>query len=297
MIPEARVKAQARHLGVDPLVIDRDHALGVVLCALARAGVEAWGWVFKGGTCLRKAYFPDYRFSEDLDFTCVDPMSPEDAGRRIAQLAPASELLGVRLLTDRLRIDDKSGGEEVSLEIRVPYEGAVRRSGPPPNLQVHLSFDETLAFAVVSCPLIHPYDDGPDVACVLPCYSLEEILVEKLRAICGQRRFAIARDLYDIWKVTVAAAEPGTASSDRAAVNIEAALRAVPEKAAAVGLGLTDALERLDARYEEYRANWDAGVVPLAPKMAAEAFDQAWATARGLVERVTPTGTEIAPWR
>ncbi|CAN5145726.1 hypothetical protein BH20BAC1_BH20BAC1_03460 [soil metagenome] len=29
-------------------------------------------FVFKGGTCLRKCYFPDYRFSEDLDFTLID---------------------------------------------------------------------------------------------------------------------------------------------------------------------------------------------------------------------------------
>lgn len=29
--------------------------------------------VFKGGTALRKCYFPGYRFSEDLDFTSLDP--------------------------------------------------------------------------------------------------------------------------------------------------------------------------------------------------------------------------------
>jgi predicted nucleotidyltransferase component of viral defense system len=28
--------------------------------------------IFKGGTCLRKCYFPNYRFSEDLDFTSTD---------------------------------------------------------------------------------------------------------------------------------------------------------------------------------------------------------------------------------
>jgi len=94
MIPEARVKAQARHLGVDPLVIDRDHALGVVLCALARAGVEAWGWVFKGGTCLRKAYFPDYRFSEDLDFTLKRPMRPDALVREIDPPRPTSTAAG-----------------------------------------------------------------------------------------------------------------------------------------------------------------------------------------------------------
>lgn len=29
--------------------------------------------IFKGGTCLRKCYFEDYRFSEDLDFTAINP--------------------------------------------------------------------------------------------------------------------------------------------------------------------------------------------------------------------------------
>ncbi|WP_245535939.1 nucleotidyl transferase AbiEii/AbiGii toxin family protein [Psychroflexus torquis] len=28
--------------------------------------------VFKGGTVLKKVYFEDYRFSEDLDFTLLD---------------------------------------------------------------------------------------------------------------------------------------------------------------------------------------------------------------------------------
>jgi predicted nucleotidyltransferase component of viral defense system len=36
--------------------------------------------VFKGGTALKKCYFGDYRFSEDLDFTGV---GSAPAGRRM----------------------------------------------------------------------------------------------------------------------------------------------------------------------------------------------------------------------
>ena len=64
MIPEAKIKSLARNQGVDPAVIDRDHALGVVLWALSSQGMP--GWVFKGGTCLRKCHFGDYRFSVPL---------------------------------------------------------------------------------------------------------------------------------------------------------------------------------------------------------------------------------------
>src|SRR5208283_5100389 len=30
-------------------------------------------WIFKGGTCLKKCFFETYRFSEDLDFTLLEP--------------------------------------------------------------------------------------------------------------------------------------------------------------------------------------------------------------------------------
>nr|WP_276325621.1 nucleotidyl transferase AbiEii/AbiGii toxin family protein [Mesorhizobium ciceri] len=36
-------------------------------------------WVFKGGTCLKKCYFETYRFSEDLDFTLLDPTHLDEA--------------------------------------------------------------------------------------------------------------------------------------------------------------------------------------------------------------------------
>lgn len=248
MIPEAGVKTEARRLGVDPLVVDRDHALGVVLYALSRAGMDSWSWVFKGGTCLRKAHFPEYRFSEDLDFTCGERLTPEQVGDRLTQIVPIVQSHGIRLLPDRLRIDDKSGGEEATLEVRIPYEGTVRRSGPPPNLQLHLSFGETMAFGVVSRPLLHPYSDAAELACLLPCYSLEEILVEKLRAICGQRRFAIARDIYDVWKVTAPSQGPESRESGEQVVNVEAVLRALPTKAQAVGVDLRNALDHLTGR-------------------------------------------------
>jgi predicted nucleotidyltransferase component of viral defense system len=50
LIPDAEAKRIARTLGVDALVIDLDHALGVVLWSLSVTGLDDWGWVFKGGT-------------------------------------------------------------------------------------------------------------------------------------------------------------------------------------------------------------------------------------------------------
>lgn len=126
MIPEATVKSLARNQGVDPAVIDRDHALGVVLWALS-SHIREQGWIFKGGTCLRKCYFGDYRFSEDLDFTVTGKLDVEGARTAITASVPAAASQGVRLLPDEARvevIDDEYGRE--SIEIKVPYRGALQ---------------------------------------------------------------------------------------------------------------------------------------------------------------------------
>src|SRR5699024_5561836 len=52
---------------VPPDTVDKDYVLGHFLSVFTQFYENQL--VFKGGTCLRKCYFEDYRFSEDLDFT------------------------------------------------------------------------------------------------------------------------------------------------------------------------------------------------------------------------------------
>ena len=59
------------------MVADLDYSLGWFIAAFYGASEGAERLYFKGGTCLRKCYFGDYRFSEDLDFTATARLSPE----------------------------------------------------------------------------------------------------------------------------------------------------------------------------------------------------------------------------
>ncbi len=96
MIPDAVVKRLARAQSVDPMIVDLDHALGVILWALsADTDSHAPRWVFKGGTCLRKAYYHDYRFSEDLDFTVVGPLTSSSVMDRVRKAAGVGSERGV----------------------------------------------------------------------------------------------------------------------------------------------------------------------------------------------------------
>jgi hypothetical protein len=61
MIAEAEIRRYAARWQVDPMVVDLDYGLGWFLAALMSVGTPASVLRFKGGTCLRKCYFPDYR--------------------------------------------------------------------------------------------------------------------------------------------------------------------------------------------------------------------------------------------
>ena len=55
--------------GISLAVVEKDFALSYVLAGIADEPSLAETLIFKGGSALKKLYFGDYRFSEDLDFT------------------------------------------------------------------------------------------------------------------------------------------------------------------------------------------------------------------------------------
>src|SRR3989338_5124951 len=57
-------------------VLERDYCIAWFLVGLSRTPLRN-KLVFKGGTALRRCHFPDYRFSEDLDFTLLQLLTFE----------------------------------------------------------------------------------------------------------------------------------------------------------------------------------------------------------------------------
>jgi predicted nucleotidyltransferase component of viral defense system len=86
MIPEAELRRCAAAAGVDTMVQDLDYGLGWFLAGLFTQTAAPNHLIFKGGTCLRKCYFADYRFSEDLDFTLSRAWRPEALAEAIEKV-------------------------------------------------------------------------------------------------------------------------------------------------------------------------------------------------------------------
>ena len=69
MIDSDEIDAKADELGVNTSNVQRDYVFGWVLAGIYSQSELGELLVLKGGNCLRKAYFPFGRFSNDLDFS------------------------------------------------------------------------------------------------------------------------------------------------------------------------------------------------------------------------------------
>ena len=67
MILQKEIRQLAISWDVPPDTVDKDYVLGHFLAGCHHHFGDQL--IFKGGTCLRKCYFPNYRFSEALDFS------------------------------------------------------------------------------------------------------------------------------------------------------------------------------------------------------------------------------------
>lgn len=282
MISEAELRRQAARWHVDPMVVDLDYSLGWFLAALYGANKNANRLYFKGGTCLRKCYFGDYRFSEDLDFTATLRLDAEQLQAwitRAIQWAVQRDGPNYEVATPRIEtVQDEYGSE--TFQLRVYYRGPLQWGGSPRAIRLDVTRAETLVFPPETRDLLHPYSDAVALReSTIICYALEEVLTEKIRAIGGQRRFAMSRDLYDIHHLL---------QSGISVTEIRPALRTKFE-ARDVDLTALD-VERFVARRAEFAEDWRRRLSYLVQESKAVDFETAWQSAVEVLQQVKDLG-------
>lgn len=204
MITKEQLLALATELALLPTTINKDHALGWLLVGITRQS-NLSKWVFKGGTCLKKAYFDTYRFSEDLDFTVPqgEPYSQEAILLSLKEAADiAYEASGVEFLKDEIQVSESINKRKApTFVIKVPFQGPLRQNNK--SIQ-RITFDVTQDEILVAQPdtraIFHGYPDAPDPRPTIRCYSVNEIIAEKTRAL--YERQGRARDIYDVVNIS-----------------------------------------------------------------------------------------------
>ncbi len=168
--------------GIPRAIIEKDYALSIVLFHVSKSRL-ADKLVFKGGTALKKIYFADARFSEDLDFSVLD-VDEREIMNELNALFEGKEFNGVRFITLEKE------------KTRVGMHAALKFSsilGQPQRIRFDFSFRDNLALKPERRIVADDYGLGDAKLLVLP---LEELFAEKIHALYGR---TAARDLYDAW--------------------------------------------------------------------------------------------------
>ena len=161
MITDAEIRRRARSARVEPRIVELDYARGWTLRGIAKHWYLARRLVFKGGTCLRKCYFPAYRFSEDLDFTATRRFNVEELAAAFAEASSETQAVSgidFRVQEPGLRVIEDEYGRE-SARYTVYWRGPHALRGSPRGLRLDVTWNEVLAFDTRQRTLFHPFSD------------------------------------------------------------------------------------------------------------------------------------------
>jgi predicted nucleotidyltransferase component of viral defense system len=205
-----RLEEERWRTGVPWDVLERDYVLSWILAGISRHEHLSETLVFKGGTALKKCYFGDYRFSEDLDFSGLAGVpTGSDMETAIGSVChTATELLDeyvpVQIECERYtERDPHPGGQEAfTIRVQLPWQRQAQT-----RVMVETAVDEKVLKPPCRRRVIHEY--GEPIEAQIQVYALEEIIAEKLRAILQHQRSlqqrgwsrSRARDYYDIWRI------------------------------------------------------------------------------------------------
>lgn len=225
MITTAELHRTAAREGLRFDQAEKDYIILLILSALSEILDRENQWFFKGGTCLRHCYYPGYRFSEDIDFSCTK--MGDDVRQALDVLMQAmgmlSEKTGIILRCKEPRTDE----DNTQVEIPIEYSRSGPRRQSLPAVKIHLSFKEPLLTSPEERPVRPPYTEINPFS--LAVYSKIEIVAEKMRALLQQQeKWPRPRDLYDLWYITCHKGETFDRSQLRRLFEQKCRVRGIP---------------------------------------------------------------------
>lgn len=241
MIKPKEIQQKAREAGVRDQQIEKDYILSWILRGIARHEKLRQTIVFKGGTVLKKVYFEDYRYSEDLDFTLLDSSVTKE--QIFEWFGEIFELVKEEANIP-LEIIDDNEHEDGGINFYIGYTGPLGGQANNKRVKIDMSRGEKLEFEPILKDVFGGYSDLEEHQ--LLCYRLEEVLVEKLRSVMQRMQ---PRDFYDIWYLL-----------EHHQMEIEFYSSEFAGKCAAKNLKSADFPKKLAERLPSYRGRWQSSL-------------------------------------
>jgi predicted nucleotidyltransferase component of viral defense system len=241
VIKSGEIQQQARKIGVRDQQIEKDYVLSWILFGISNHEQLSKAIVFKGGTVLKKIYFENYRFSEDLDFTLLNNETEKETifewFNETFEFIKEEANIPLEIINDT---EHEDGG----INFYISYIGPLGGQGSNKKVKVDISRSEQMVFKPVIKRVFTDYSDLEEHQ--LLCYSLEEVLVEKMRSVMQRMQ---ARDFYDIWYLL-----------EIHEMDIDFYANEFKTKCESKDLKVSDFQKKLTERLPQYKGRWQSSL-------------------------------------
>ncbi|MCZ7400801.1 MAG: nucleotidyl transferase AbiEii/AbiGii toxin family protein [Candidatus Methanoperedens sp.] len=184
---ENDLRRRARKTGFNVATLEKDYALTWLLSGIYREDSKLRDLlIFKGGTAIRKIYFPEWRLSEDMDFTIMQEVDPLELKQGFEQVFSSV----YKKSSINYSFTSFNAGE-YAIFADVQFLGPI---GFKNKIAHDISLKEKMVEKPQRIKVKPEYEDITEFEVLV--YSPNEILVEKLRSILQRGK---ARDYYDVW--------------------------------------------------------------------------------------------------
>jgi uncharacterized protein len=248
MIPQRNISVLANRLAaggarrIPEAILERDYCIAWLLVGASRTSLPKLV-AFKGGTALRRCYFADCRFSEDLDFTLLPEAKLGDALKEFeAAYVETQKKSGITISHSR---NEPEQGVN-SHTFYIAYDGPLPTTQKPKEIKVDITLKEKVVFELEQKPVMRSYEEFADLPedARISVYSLNEIAAEKTVALLDKARTE-PRDLYDLCFLT-----------EGGCVKLEEIVHAVDEKLTFRGKTLAEVAPNFNSKETRLKALW-----------------------------------------
>lgn len=198
-VRKIEIKKLSSKKAIEPFMIEKDWVLGHILNQIYKDKLFKEQLVIRGGTCIKKMYIENFRFSEDLDFTLNQKFKDEDEINDAVNNIKENLENVTNIKIDSFKISKNENNKDC-YEILLYYIGVFYQRPPYPKIKIDIDGINSILLPIENRKIIHDYSDKSLINADVASYSLNEIFSEKLRCFYQRTR---ARDLYDIWYLSI----------------------------------------------------------------------------------------------
>jgi predicted nucleotidyltransferase component of viral defense system len=193
MIPLSELNKTVARFNVPIDTVEKDYIISWILICLSKSTL-CKDFVFYGGTAIKRIYFDDHRFSEDIDLISNKKFNLDYILTGLNTLKYAEEAANIALTIDR----DSIVANKDRIQLFITYTGFNEIAGPPKQVRVDFVMDRDLFGDTAQKEILKSYSDISQNNTTLTVKTLNTILANKLCLLNDLTRNE-PRDVFDIW--------------------------------------------------------------------------------------------------